>query len=98
MLTSGEFRKFDFGSEELNMQKYGQPTPPAYNLTNIDIPVNLFIGMSDKLADPTDAKRLIDELKGSPDVFYKFMDSGHGTFLWGKNMTFLAEVEQRLNA
>ncbi len=31
-LTPGEFNKYNFG-EEGNMEHYGQPTPPAYDLS-----------------------------------------------------------------
>jgi hypothetical protein len=50
-LISGEFRQFDFG-EEKNMELYGQPTPPQYNLSLATAPVALFHSDNDKLAPP----------------------------------------------
>lgn len=54
----GVFRAFDYGSKQLNIAHYGTPTPPLYNLGNIRVPVRLFAGSSDRLADPTDVQRL----------------------------------------
>jgi dienelactone hydrolase len=55
---------YDFG-EDGNVAHYGQPTPPAYNLNNIKMPVSLFVGGADALADPADAQILKTELTGS---------------------------------
>ena len=32
-----QFRMFDFGSEELNIENYGQPVPPNHNLKNVQV-------------------------------------------------------------
>jgi hypothetical protein len=32
MMLTGEFHKYDYGNEEINIKKYGQPKPPSYNL------------------------------------------------------------------
>lgn len=43
IIRKGKFAKYDFGTA-INMQKYGTKDPPIYNLTNIDVPVYLFVG------------------------------------------------------
>ena len=43
IIRKGKFAKYDFGAT-INMQKYGTKDPPIYNLTNIDVPVHLFVG------------------------------------------------------
>ena len=66
------------------MKRYNNTTPPTYDLSKIDVPVYLFVGTSDELADVTDTRRLKAELTGSPNVFYKAYNMGHLTFVWGK--------------
>lgn len=56
---SGKFAKFDWGPE-INMKKYNQTTPPIYNVSNIDVPVHLFVGRYDRLATVKDATRLFE--------------------------------------
>ncbi len=41
----------DWGAKA-NMEEYGQPTPPPYNLTKVTAPVVLFWGENDWLAAP----------------------------------------------
>ena len=57
MFDSGYFLRYDHGKTQ-NMKKYGQQTPPAYNLTNIDFPIALFSGAEDGLARPDDVEWL----------------------------------------
>ena len=47
------FREFDYGVKK-NMQKYGQSSPPIYDLTKITLPVHLYVGKYDRLADVKD--------------------------------------------
>ena len=46
---AGGFGQFDFG-EEKNMEKYGQATPPQYNLSLVTSPVALYYADNDKLS------------------------------------------------
>ena len=34
-----EFKKFDFGNQDENIEHYGSATPPAYNFENVQVPV-----------------------------------------------------------
>jgi hypothetical protein len=56
---TGKFAKFDWGPE-INMKKYNQTTPPIYNVSNIDVPVHLFVGRYDRLATVKDATKLFE--------------------------------------
>ncbi len=49
------------------MQHYNQPTPPIYDLTKIDpkLPIVMFSGESDSIADPTDVALLVAQLPPS---------------------------------
>jgi len=82
-IRNDSFEKFDFG-EDGNREHYGQPTPPAYYLSNITTPIALFSGSLDALADPTDVQRLINELPPSTITFSRNdPDYAHMDFSWG---------------
>jgi len=38
------FNRYDYGSDELNMNKYNQTTPPDYDLSLLDFPIAIFGG------------------------------------------------------
>ena len=46
---AGGFGQFDFG-EKKNMEKYGQSTPPQYNLSLVTSPVALYYSDNDRLS------------------------------------------------
>ena len=50
-IMSGEFRKFDYGSKEKNMQVYNRSEPPNYDLKKIQVPVSLFYAENDFYAN-----------------------------------------------
>ena len=64
MIDSKAFRPYDYGSGE-NVKRYGTKVPPEYDLTKIDVPIALFSGSQDKLADPTDVALLKKQLSPS---------------------------------
>jgi len=55
-IKTGVFKKFDYGPAG-NQQKYGQSTPPLYDLKAISVPTAFFYGQKDPLADPSDVAR-----------------------------------------
>ena len=61
-LLQDEFRKYDFGSDEENQAHYGSTIPPAYDLSNVKVPVALFAGDADDLACVADVKVLAERL------------------------------------
>lgn len=82
-LNHGTFQAYDYGSTRENNAHYGQPYPPIYNLSNIRIPMHLFAGTSDLLADITDVNFLWDSLNSEVKSFLKVYNAGHCTFMWG---------------
>ena len=53
MYNSRNCTKYDYGSAEKNVEHYGTPNPPAYNLKSIkNTPVTLFWAGNDWIADP----------------------------------------------
>jgi pimeloyl-ACP methyl ester carboxylesterase len=86
-VLSARFCKYDYGIDG-NQQHYGQPSPPDYNVSNINVPVYLFLGKEDSLVDTRDTQMLLDNLKGSPHVQYKYYPAGHITYIWSKDISF----------
>jgi len=98
LVLTGKFNKFNYGTAG-NMQHYGQPTPPDYDLSKIDIPVHLFFSNKDSFVHEKDSQRLLDSLTGSPEVEKKYYGGGHMTFLWSKDIfyywnDFMATLER----
>jgi len=89
--TSYIFKMYDYGTKG-NLQNYNQSSPPIFNLSNITFPVHLFVGEYDKLADMADATQLKNDLTGSPNVTYWLYPYTHGTFLLGKNVSYMNDV------
>nr|XP_023020524.1 lipase 1-like [Leptinotarsa decemlineata] len=61
---SGVFQHYDHGKER-NLETYGTPTPPPYDLSKIPVPVAMFFGANDWLATPRNAKQAYSELQPS---------------------------------
>ncbi|KAK8916118.1 Triacylglycerol lipase 2 [Platanthera zijinensis] len=61
----GILRKYNYGSGGANTEKYGQSTPPLYNLSNIpnSLPMYLSYGGRDSLSDSKDVGHLLEDLK-----------------------------------
>lgn len=83
MRALGGLRKFDYGLVQ-NLQRYKRATPPEYNLMNVRAKVSLYYGQNDWLAQPGDAKLLLNEL---PNVVYDYLSDypkfNHLDFIWG---------------
>jgi len=82
-LDKGTFQAYDYGSARDNTAHYGQPYPPQFDLKNIRVPIRLFAGSSDLLADPTDVAFLWQSLSPEVKTFMRTYNSGHLTFMWG---------------
>ena len=86
LLDTKKFQAYDYGSAKDNSEHYGQPYPPVWNLNNIRVPLRLFAGSSDELADITDVNYLWDSLAPEAKEFLRFYPAGHCTFMWGNNV------------
>nr|XP_026499165.1 lipase 1-like [Vanessa tameamea] len=82
-ITDKEFRRYDFGLLQ-NLQKYGTPIPPSYDLSKVTAPVFLHYSEGDPLAVVADVDRLFKEL-GRPMGKFKVSQStfSHVDFMWG---------------
>jgi len=64
MIRSAKWTMFDYGSVSANLKHYNQTTPLPYSMTQFpaSIPVALFSGAKDLLADPTDVSYLVSQI------------------------------------
>ena len=53
---------FDYENQEMNMNMYGEASPPDYNLAMVTCPVLLYWGENDWLAHPKDVSSLAAQL------------------------------------
>ncbi|CAE8629534.1 unnamed protein product [Polarella glacialis] len=81
LLRSGEFARYDYGRKD-NDAIYGQPSPPAYNVSNLGVPTALFIGEEDKLADSLDVYQLMVTLGPTKQVVYSKRYAGFSHVTW----------------
>ncbi|XP_001844299.2 lipase 1 [Culex quinquefasciatus] len=86
VFQSNRFRQFDYGRKG-NLQKYGRPEPPAYNLTASTAPVLIYYGLNDWLIHPKNPRdlsrmlpRVIDTIAVSDRQF------NHMDFVLAKNV------------
>ncbi|KAG9147358.1 hypothetical protein Leryth_021428 [Lithospermum erythrorhizon] len=56
VIRHGTINKYDYGNEDDNNKHYGQPNPPAYDMSSIskDFPLFLSYGGQDYLSDVDD--------------------------------------------
>jgi len=83
MHNNGKFEKYDYGSAEENKKHYGQATPPLYDVSKLQVPVGLYWGAQDWLADPNDVKSLIPLIQKNLIANTYLTDFSHLDFIWG---------------
>eukprot|EP00475_Leptophrys_vorax_P041301 TRINITY_DN77878_c0_g1_i1.p1 TRINITY_DN77878_c0_g1~~TRINITY_DN77878_c0_g1_i1.p1 ORF type:complete len:413 (-),score=120.90 TRINITY_DN77878_c0_g1_i1:32-1270(-) len=85
MVRDNRFGMYDWGSADENMKKYNQSTPPNYDITRIKLPVALFTGGNDLLADPEDVEKLEALLTPNSNIVFNQMVDyyEHLDFVWG---------------
>eukprot|EP00339_Tiarina_fusa_P023334 CAMPEP_0117053532 /NCGR_PEP_ID=MMETSP0472-20121206/37029_1 /TAXON_ID=693140 ORGANISM="Tiarina fusus, Strain LIS" /NCGR_SAMPLE_ID=MMETSP0472 /ASSEMBLY_ACC=CAM_ASM_000603 /LENGTH=364 /DNA_ID=CAMNT_0004768629 /DNA_START=113 /DNA_END=1207 /DNA_ORIENTATION=+ len=85
MVKDPTFQKMDFGSKR-NQEIYGQAQPPVYDLNNLpkDLPMMLYSGSHDELADPDDVQTLVTTLEGIVESLYwkEVRKYAHLDFAW----------------
>ncbi|XP_062989011.1 lysosomal acid lipase/cholesteryl ester hydrolase-like [Elgaria multicarinata webbii] len=63
LLNGKVFRAYDHGSEEKNMAKYNQTTPPVYKIEDIKTPIAYWTGGRDLFVHPNDIAALRPRIK-----------------------------------
>ncbi|KAJ0725939.1 putative triacylglycerol lipase [Helianthus annuus] len=90
MIRDGTIRMYDYNDAGQNRKRYGQPTPPAYNIENIPKNVPLFLshGGADSLSDVNDVNHLLRTLKhhDQDKIVVQFIRGyAHADFVMGTN-------------
>ncbi|KAJ3447261.1 sterol esterase tgl1 [Anaeramoeba flamelloides] len=87
-LRKQSFDKYDYEDENVNLKKYGQKTPPEYQLSKINCPMALFSGSSDNLSnvnvvvkEKLNPKYVLEDVR-LPD--FEHLDS-----VWGRDLDLL---------
>ncbi|XP_077999423.1 gastric triacylglycerol lipase-like [Glandiceps talaboti] len=80
MITSYKFQMYDYGVLG-NYFHYGKVLAPEYNVSEMDVPVAVFWGEWDILADPTDVLLLIPKIRNLVSVT-KIERFDHLDFIW----------------
>jgi len=84
-VRNGGDSMYDYGTAGNNLH-YGQPTPPKYDPSKIpQVPIALFTGSLDILADPTDVQILYNLIKQRVVFQNNQPDYSHMAFTWGQN-------------
>lgn len=83
--NTGEFRRYDYGVN-VNEQVYGMRVPPTYELEAVRMPVTVYYGEQDWLAQPEDVQTLQQRLPNVADS-YKVPEQyfGHMDYQYSKN-------------
>ena len=97
LIKDKSFQQYDFGTPQKNWEVYHQETPPVINLENIQkVDVAMFAGKQDALANPIDTRNVRDSIK-TVKKYMEIDNFDHGSFLLGKDMSYLEEVVALMN-
>ncbi|XP_071419419.1 lipase member M-like isoform X1 [Pithys albifrons albifrons] len=80
VVKSGEFKAFDYGSE--NMVMYDQDTPPLYQVEEMLVPTAVWSGGEDWAADWRDVHLLLPRIAHLV-TYVHIPDWNHWDFVWG---------------
>jgi lysosomal acid lipase/cholesteryl ester hydrolase len=81
MVNSGKLQAYDYGKKG-NQENYHQDKPFEYDLTEMEVPVAIYSGGEDWLADPKDVQNLLPLLKTLTENTY-LPDYNDFDFIWG---------------
>ena len=96
LLNNGGFRKFDHGPE-INKEKYGQDTPPDYDLQKIKgCNIILVCGTNDLMASTLDYTWLRDELKPNNNIDFWEYELGHTSLVTPLDKTHITHMFEKV--
>ena len=98
---TGTFAAFDYGSKKENLRAYGREKPLNYkeNYHLIDIPLNVFVSLDDRLIRADDSVNHYHTLKKlNPDLakLKVFKGFGHCDFNYARHESLTLELQQTL--
>lgn len=79
------FRQYDYGKRK-NLQIYGYPEPPTYNLSRITVPTYLYYGPNDLFVSERDLFKFAKQLPNYKSAYRVPYDKfNHLDYIWAKN-------------
>ena len=95
IIKNKKFQRYDYGESE-NMEKYGQATPPEYDLSKISVKMAIMQGDLDQLSDVEDDTWLMDQsqsgLRQDLIVYHEMLHFGHVSFMMAKDMSYFTRL------
>ncbi|KAJ3656556.1 hypothetical protein Zmor_015626 [Zophobas morio] len=89
MWDSGDFRRYDYGTER-NLEKYGQEQPPHYNVSRVTTPVAIYYSSNDWAVNIKNMDRVLETV---PNVVRNYKvpldDFNHLDFLYAEHVVDL---------
>ncbi|XP_061723503.1 lipase 3-like [Cydia pomonella] len=86
LIASQKFQRYDEGTAG-NIERYGTPRPPEYNLSKVTSPVLLMTGQNDFLSPLDDVNKLASKLPNLiENVIIPNPTWSHNNHLWGKDV------------
>ncbi|XP_044518890.1 lipase member J isoform X2 [Gracilinanus agilis] len=83
--ATGDFKAFDWGNQDLNIMHFYQSTPPAYNVSEMQVATAVWSGTQDLLSDPDDIKELLPKITNL--IYHKIIPSyNHLDFIWAMDV------------
>ncbi|VDD86299.1 unnamed protein product [Enterobius vermicularis] len=86
MVRSKKLQSFDYEDDNINIQHYGNKTPPVYDLTKINVDTYLYYGDKDILGDVADIEGFLFRSL-NPKILkakVRLADFNHLDFVWGE--------------
>ncbi|XP_053607252.1 lipase 1-like [Plodia interpunctella] len=82
-LNTHKFRRYN-DIPIRNIERYGRPTPPEYDLNRVTVPTHLYYSYSDDIAHYLDVEHLADNLPNVIDrIIMERFSFTHFDFIWG---------------
>ena len=94
IMAADRFQRYDFGVIG-NLAKYAALSPPEIDVSQIEVPVAMFVGKHDTLATSLDNLEQKAKLKNL--VRYQECELDHLGFILAKNMSYFTEVVASLD-
>ena len=86
--------RYDFGEQE-NIKRYGTIEPPLVDISSIrDVPIAIFWGKYDQIVPLIQSRWVRDNLDPSVLKHYEEWESGHLTFMIGKEVDYLERMQK----
>lgn len=82
LVEAGKFQKFDYGAAK-NKQIYGTETPTVYDVSKMEVPVTMYWGEQDWLADGQDIKETILPALPNIEKVVELKETNHLDLIWG---------------